>query len=185
MSGPLRGLRANFAALEERNFRLLWLGQSGSTIGDGLSFFAIAFAVLQIGGIGDRDRDRLRGLLPAPRRIPARRRGMGRPPAAQPGHAHQRRGAGRGPGVAGHPPVQRLGRGVAHRRRRRPARRRVGLLRAGLNRPHAPGGQRRAAPTGERADGHLAQCGVRDRARAVGPARSRLEGPASRSRSMR
>ncbi len=50
MSGPLRGLRANFAALEERNFRLLWLGQSGSTIGDSLSFFAIAFAVLQIGG---------------------------------------------------------------------------------------------------------------------------------------
>ena len=50
MSGPLRGLRANFAALEERNFRLLWLGQSGSTIGDGLSFVAIAFAVLQIGG---------------------------------------------------------------------------------------------------------------------------------------
>lgn len=50
MTGPLRGLRANFAALEERNFRLLWLGQSGSTIGDSLSFFAIAFAVLQIGG---------------------------------------------------------------------------------------------------------------------------------------
>ena len=50
MTGPLRGLRANFAALEERNFRLLWLGQSGSTIGDGLSFVAIAFAVLQIGG---------------------------------------------------------------------------------------------------------------------------------------
>jgi MFS family permease len=50
MTGPLRGLRANLAALEERNFRLLWLGQTGSTLGDGLSFVAIAFAVLQIGG---------------------------------------------------------------------------------------------------------------------------------------
>ena len=43
-------LRENFAALEERNFRLLWLGQTGSTIGDGLTFVALAFAVLSIGG---------------------------------------------------------------------------------------------------------------------------------------
>jgi MFS family permease len=50
MSGFMRGLRSNVAALEERNFRLLWLGQTGSTIGDGLSFVAIAFAVLEIGG---------------------------------------------------------------------------------------------------------------------------------------
>lgn len=35
MSGLLRGLRSNLGALEERNFRLLWLGQTGSTIGDG------------------------------------------------------------------------------------------------------------------------------------------------------
>jgi len=46
----MRGLRSNLGALEERNFRLLWLGQTGSTIGDGLSFVAIAFAVLEIGG---------------------------------------------------------------------------------------------------------------------------------------
>jgi MFS family permease len=45
-----QSLRENLGALEERNFRLLWLGQTGSTIGDGLSFVAIAFAVLQIGG---------------------------------------------------------------------------------------------------------------------------------------
>ncbi len=45
-----RSLRENLGALEERNFRLLWLGQTGSTVGDGLSFLAIAFAVLQIGG---------------------------------------------------------------------------------------------------------------------------------------
>jgi MFS family permease len=45
-----RSLRKNLGALEERNFRLLWLGQTGSTIGDGLSFVAIAFAVLEIGG---------------------------------------------------------------------------------------------------------------------------------------
>lgn len=50
MSGFMRGLRANLGALEERNFRLLWLGQTGSTIGDGLTFVAIAFAVLGIGG---------------------------------------------------------------------------------------------------------------------------------------
>lgn len=50
MSGLVRGLRANLGALEERNFRLLWLGQTGSTIGDGLTFVAIAFAVLGIGG---------------------------------------------------------------------------------------------------------------------------------------
>lgn len=46
----MRGLRSNLGALEERNFRLLWLGQTGSTLGDGLSFVAIAFAVLEIGG---------------------------------------------------------------------------------------------------------------------------------------
>lgn len=45
-----QSLRENLGALEERNFRLLWLGQTGSTLGDGLSFVAIAFAVLQIGG---------------------------------------------------------------------------------------------------------------------------------------
>jgi MFS family permease len=50
MSGFMRGLRANLGALEERNFRLLWLGQTGSTVGDGLTFVAIAFAVLGIGG---------------------------------------------------------------------------------------------------------------------------------------
>jgi MFS family permease len=50
MSGFVRGLRANLGALEERNFRLLWLGQTGSTVGDGLTFVAIAFAVLGIGG---------------------------------------------------------------------------------------------------------------------------------------
>jgi len=50
MSGFMRGLRANLGALEEHNFRLLWLGQTGSTIGDGLTFVAIAFAVLGIGG---------------------------------------------------------------------------------------------------------------------------------------
>jgi MFS family permease len=50
MSGFVRGLRSNLGALEERNFRFLWLGQTGSTIGDGLTFVAIAFAVLGVGG---------------------------------------------------------------------------------------------------------------------------------------
>ncbi len=50
MTGFVRGLRSNLGALEERNFRFLWLGQTGSTIGDGLTFVAIAFAVLGVGG---------------------------------------------------------------------------------------------------------------------------------------
>jgi MFS family permease len=36
--------------LAEPQFRLLWIGQSASAIGDGLTFLAIAFAVLHIGG---------------------------------------------------------------------------------------------------------------------------------------
>ncbi|MGH2488014.1 MAG: MFS transporter [Candidatus Limnocylindria bacterium] len=50
MSGFLRGLRSNLGALEERDFRLLWLGQSGSTIGDGMTIVAIVFAVLGLSG---------------------------------------------------------------------------------------------------------------------------------------
>ena len=50
MSGLGRRLRSNLGVLEERNFRLLWLGQTGSTIGDGLTFVAIAWAVLGAGG---------------------------------------------------------------------------------------------------------------------------------------
>jgi predicted MFS family arabinose efflux permease len=36
--------------LGETQFRLLWIGQSASAVGDGLTFLAIAFAVLHIGG---------------------------------------------------------------------------------------------------------------------------------------
>lgn len=36
--------------LSERQFRLLWIGQSTSAVGDGMTFLAIAFAVLHIGG---------------------------------------------------------------------------------------------------------------------------------------
>jgi MFS family permease len=50
MNGFWRSLRENLGALEERNFRLLWLGQTGSTFGDALSFVAIAWAVLEVGG---------------------------------------------------------------------------------------------------------------------------------------
>jgi MFS family permease len=50
MTRFMASLRENLGALEDRNFRLLWLGQTGSTVGDGLSFVAIAFAVLEIGG---------------------------------------------------------------------------------------------------------------------------------------
>lgn len=37
-------------ALGERQFRLLWIGQTASVSGDALVFVAIAFAVLQVGG---------------------------------------------------------------------------------------------------------------------------------------
>jgi MFS family permease len=36
-----------FGALRERQFRLLWLGQATSTLGDGLVPVALAFAVIQ------------------------------------------------------------------------------------------------------------------------------------------
>jgi MFS family permease len=43
-------LRRRLGALEERPFRLLWLGQTTSSFGDGLVFVALAFAVFQVGG---------------------------------------------------------------------------------------------------------------------------------------
>jgi predicted MFS family arabinose efflux permease len=46
MSGRARLL----GPLGEPQFRLLWIGQSTSAVGDGMTFLAIAFAVLHIGG---------------------------------------------------------------------------------------------------------------------------------------
>ena len=43
-------LRGRLGALEERPFRLLWLGQTTSAFGDALIPVALAFAVIQIGG---------------------------------------------------------------------------------------------------------------------------------------
>jgi MFS family permease len=42
--------RERFGPLTERPFRLLWLGRTGSSIGDALIPVALAFAVLRIGG---------------------------------------------------------------------------------------------------------------------------------------
>ena len=42
----------SFGPLQERNFRHLWLGRTASTVGDSLSFIALAFAVLGFGGSG-------------------------------------------------------------------------------------------------------------------------------------
>ena len=42
--------RERFGPLTERPFRLLWLGRTGSSIGDSLIPVALAFAVLRIGG---------------------------------------------------------------------------------------------------------------------------------------
>jgi hypothetical protein len=51
-----------FGALRERQFRLLWLGQATSTLGDGLVPVALAFAV-----IGTLDRGVL--LVPSVRNL--------------------------------------------------------------------------------------------------------------------
>jgi MFS family permease len=41
---------SRLGALQEPQFRLLWLGQTASSIGDSLIFVALPFAVLQVGG---------------------------------------------------------------------------------------------------------------------------------------
>ena len=43
-------LPASLKPLQERSFRLLWMGQTVSAVGDGLVSVALAFAVLRIGG---------------------------------------------------------------------------------------------------------------------------------------
>jgi len=43
-------LRGSVDALEERNFRLLWIGQTTSGLGDTLVYVALAFAVLALTG---------------------------------------------------------------------------------------------------------------------------------------
>ena len=42
--------RERFGPLKERPFRFLWLGRTGSQVGDSLIAVALAFAVLEIGG---------------------------------------------------------------------------------------------------------------------------------------
>jgi MFS family permease len=46
----MSGRRKLLGPLSEPQFRLLWIGQTTSAVGDGLTFLAIAFAVLHIGG---------------------------------------------------------------------------------------------------------------------------------------
>ena len=50
MAGLSQRLGRTSARSRSATSRYLWLGQTGSAIGDGLSFVAIAFAVLSIGG---------------------------------------------------------------------------------------------------------------------------------------
>lgn len=45
-----RFARRSVDALEERNFRLFWVGQTGSGLGDTLVYVALAFAVFEVGG---------------------------------------------------------------------------------------------------------------------------------------
>jgi hypothetical protein len=53
-------LRENTGALSERPFRLLWLGQTTSAIGDVMIGVALAFAVFQIGAPPARASESLR-----------------------------------------------------------------------------------------------------------------------------
>jgi MFS family permease len=49
----MRGYRrsvSRLGALQERQFRLLWLGQTASAVGDSVIYVALPFAVIQIGG---------------------------------------------------------------------------------------------------------------------------------------
>lgn len=43
-------LSGRLGAFQEREFRLLWLGQTASAVGDSLVYVALPFAVIQIGG---------------------------------------------------------------------------------------------------------------------------------------
>src|SRR5687768_672269 len=43
-------LAGRLGALQERQFRRLWLGQTTSALGDSLVYVALPFAVIQIGG---------------------------------------------------------------------------------------------------------------------------------------
>lgn len=45
--------RVDFGPLRERPFRLLWLGQTASGVGDALVYIALVFAVLQVGSAAD------------------------------------------------------------------------------------------------------------------------------------
>jgi MFS family permease len=45
-----RGIAERLGPLQERQFRLLWIGQTASAVGDSLIPVAIAFAVLRLGG---------------------------------------------------------------------------------------------------------------------------------------
>jgi MFS family permease len=49
-ASAMPAVRGRFGALEERPFRLLWLGQTTSALGDALIPVALAFAVIQVGG---------------------------------------------------------------------------------------------------------------------------------------
>ena len=144
-----------FEALRERDFRLLFTGQTFSLIGSSITTVALAFAVLEISP--HRLRRRLRHRRGRRSRaaggLPAGRRRVGRPPPAPVGDAGLRRSALRLPGghglAAAHPPGDHLG-------ARRPAvraRHRRGVLPPGADRPHAAHGQRRASAAGQRPAG--------------------------------
>jgi hypothetical protein len=93
------GLKEAFVPLQERQFRLLWLGRVSSAVGDALVPVALAFAVLSVnrsqlalGGVPCRVDGRSR-------RLHARRRCRCRPPSAPRRDARVRRRSGDRRGV--------------------------------------------------------------------------------------
>src|SRR5512133_1702088 len=141
-----------FGALRERRFRLLWIGQATSTLGDGLVPVALSFAVIQTlnGSATDLGIVLAAHMLPLVLFVLA-------------GGVWADRLPRQGPGDDGDPAPERLGRALAPRRAGRDLWNRGGVLPAGRNRGRPRDDQRRAAPTGERAPRSLAQHGVRDR----------------------
>ena len=170
--------------LREREFRLLWLGQSASTIGDRLVFVALALYVTEIGSPTDV------GIVLAAhadpvRRVPDARRRVGRPAPAAPrdgGHRPRARGDAH---AAGGPDPHRHGGDLAHRRDRGRVRRGRGVLPPRVHRARAADRARVAAAGRQRGDRRSSPRWPSSPARRWPPRSCWASAPAGRSRSTR
>ena len=169
------------ALLRSRDFRNVFIAQSVSVFGDGITPVALTFAVLDLTGSGTD-----LGLVLAAQSIPlvaagAGRRRVGGQAAARRDHGGQR------PRPRGRPAHRRGaaadGRGadLAARRARRLARRRRGVLPAGGRRHPAADRAGPEAPAGQRAHGHERQLRLDGGAGGGRHARRRSSAPAAPS----